>query len=114
MKNWALKTFRWWCAYIAQWFKQRTTKTIPILRLKNMDRQTSQLLESIGVYDRTDLVQLGALEAYQQIKQTHPQTNVNLVLMLHGAIANQSIEEIPNKQIAYLLTEAAALQQTVP
>jgi hypothetical protein len=111
MKGLALKIFRWWCAFIAHWFKhQDKTKN---KEQKNTDRHVSRLLENIGVRSRTDLVKLGALEAYQQLLDAGYQVNTNLVLELHGLITDQNIEEIPDKQIAYLLEEAAALRHTV-
>lgn len=110
MKGLALKLFRWWCAFVAHWFKDQ--KKTPN-KLKNTDRQISRLLENIGVRNRADLVKLGALEAYQQLIDAGYQVNPNLVLELHGFITDQSLEEIPDKQIAYLLEEVAALRHTV-
>ena len=110
MKALALKIFRWWCAFVAQWFKP---KPKPSNKPKNTDRHISRLLENIGVRTRTDLVKLGALEAYQQLIDAGYQVNYNLVLELHSLITDQSIEEIPDKQVAYLLEEAAALRHAV-
>ncbi len=111
MRGLALKIFRWWCAFVAHWFKHQP-KT-PMTKLKNTNQHISRLLENIGVRNRTDLVKLGALEAYQQLIEAGYQVNYNLVLELHGLITDQSIEDIPDKQIAYLLEEAAALRHTV-
>ncbi|MEY4531075.1 MAG: TfoX C-terminal domain [Deinococcota bacterium] len=113
MKGLALKIFRWWCAFVAHWFKRQKKTPDKTHTLKNTDRHISRLLENIGVRNRTDLVKLGALEAYQQLIDAGYQVNTNLVLELHGLITDQNIEEIPDKQIAYLLEEATALRHTV-
>jgi hypothetical protein len=110
MKGLALKIFRWWCAFIAHWFKPNNkTPNKP----QNTDPHISRLLENIGVRSRSDLVKIGALEAYQQLIDAGYQVNPNLVLELHGLITDQSYEDIPDKQIAYLLEEAAAARHTV-
>ncbi len=110
MQVWILRTFRWWCAYIAQWFKHLDpdpSKT-SLTKLRNIDRHTSQSLERIGIHDRADLVRFGALEAYEQISQLEPDVKPDLVLCLHGAITNQHLTQIPEKQKIYLLEEVAA------
>jgi hypothetical protein len=113
MKGLALKMFRWWCAFVAHWFKHQNKNQQTNNKDLNTKQHVSRLLENIGVHNRKDLVKLGALEAYQQLIDAGYQVNPNLVLEFHALITNQKIEEISEKQIAYLLEEAAASRHTV-
>jgi hypothetical protein len=115
MKGLVLKMFRWWCAFVAHWFKHQNKTQTTNNKDLNTKQYVSRLLENIGVHNRKDLVKLGALEAYQQLIDAgyQDQFNPNLVLEFHALITDQKIEEISDKQIAYLLEEAAALRHTV-
>ncbi len=115
MKSQILKFFRWCCAQIAHWIKRYATKT-PIKSLekqKNITPYLGYALERIGIKTRADLVDCGALEAYERLLQANAQINENALLMLHGAITDQDIKTIPEKQIAYLLEEAKAMQKII-
>ncbi len=104
--------FRWWCSVLAWWYAKFNTdpKQIPVAKLHNINNNLCAALEKIKVRTRADLVQLGALETYSLLLQHNPQHQPNLVLQLHGAITQMPWQHINQKQQAYLLEEAAALQ----
>jgi hypothetical protein len=115
MRRLALHVFRWWCALVARLHRQLETdpSRLAVGRLKNISPRYGRLLESIGVQTRSDLVRLGALEAYRVLLEQGNPPDQTLLLALHGAITNTDHWLINPKAVAYLLEEANALQSWV-
>ncbi len=109
MRGLGFRLFKWWCAFVARCFESRDHSQIPIGKLKNINPWLTQELEKIGIKTRTDLIELGALETYHRLLQAKSRVSHNALLRLHGAITDQPIEEISDKEVAYLLEEAQAL-----
>ena len=54
--------------------------------LENIGKVTERWLNGIGVYDEGELRKLGAVAAYQKIRQTESAAGLNLLYALHGAL----------------------------
>jgi DNA transformation protein and related proteins len=116
MRRLALRMFRWWCAFVARAYRHFETdpSRLAVAKLKNITPLYARLLEDIGVQTRSDLVRLGALEAYRLVLEAGTSPNQALLLALHGAITQQDSSQLNPKEVAYLLEEANALQSRVP
>jgi hypothetical protein len=109
-QRWHLRLFRWWCAFVARVYRHLETdpSRLPVSRLKNLEPHLCRRLEQLGVLTRADLVRLGALEVFQQLRQHGADPSAATLFALHGAIVEQSIKQISEKEKAYLLEEANA------
>jgi triphosphoribosyl-dephospho-CoA synthetase len=112
MRRLTLRLFRWWCAHVAQWSRRYETdpSRMPVSRLRNITPRLGKLLIDIDVHSRADLVRLGSLEVYRLLLEQGNPPNHAVLLALHGAITNQGVEQISQKQKAYLLEEARTLE----
>jgi hypothetical protein len=94
----------WW------WQREPDPERLPVQRLRNIGARSAALLESIGVKTRGDLVNLGALETYRQLLERGTKPSMSLLYALHGAITDREWNKLSEKEKAYLLEEASALE----
>ncbi|MFN3265630.1 MAG: TfoX/Sxy family DNA transformation protein [Deinococcales bacterium] len=113
MWRFALRIFRWGCAFIAAWYRrfERDPSRLAVGKLKNISPRLAYELQRLGVQTRAELVQLGALETYRLLLERGNSHSEQMLLALHGAITQQESSEIPLRTKLYLLEEAAALDR---
>ncbi len=97
---------RWW------WQREPDPERLAVARLRNIGARSAALLEQIGVHTRGDLVNLGALEAYRQLRETGTKPSFSLLYALHGAITDRDWNRLTDREKSYLREEAEALEGT--
>ena len=67
----------------------------PIKKLPNIGLKSAQWLESVGIRTDDDLEELGAVEAYRQVKAAFPgRVSLNLLWALQGALLDLPWNEL--------------------
>jgi DNA transformation protein len=86
-------------------------------RLPNIGPITEQWLNELGIYNKEQLQELGAVEVYRQIRLSGANASLNLLYALHGALNNTpwhllsaATREQLKRQVG-MLTEAPAARQ---
>ena len=67
----------------------------PVENLRNLGPASAAWLQEIGIFDAGDLTRLGPVCAYRLIEQLHPQTSLNLLWAMAGAISDHDWRDIP-------------------
>ena len=65
--------------------------------LKNIGKASERWLNSLGVYTRDDLKEMGAVEAYKLLKGRGAPVSLNLVYAIEGALMDAAIAELPQE-----------------
>lgn len=86
-------------------------------RLPNIGPITEQWLNELGIYNRQQLQELGAVEVYRRIRSSGANASLNLLYALHGALTNTpwhllsaTTKEHLKRQVG-IFTEASAARQ---
>lgn len=75
--------------------------------MKNIGPRSMEQLLAIGIQDRDDLVRLGPIEAWLQVKARWPGTSLNLLYALEGAVEDVHWLEITPSRRRELQRQAA-------
>ena len=81
---------------------------MPVERLRNLGPVSARWLAAIGVTSADELRRMGAVEAFGRIRlrEGRRSATLNLLYALHGALADQPWDEIPEAVKARLRDEA--------
>ncbi len=63
--------------------------------LDNLGPRSQEWLNAIGIYSLTDLEEIGAVEAYRQLRELDYPATLNLVYGIQGAIMNCPWNHLP-------------------
>jgi len=66
-----------------------------ISELDNLGPRSQEWLNAIGIYTMADLEEIGAVEAYRQLKELDYPVTLNLVYGIQGAIINCPWNHLP-------------------
>jgi DNA transformation protein and related proteins len=78
-----------------------------LLSLRNIDPETAQWLNEVEIYNRDDLANVGAVEAFRRVLNNHAdQITVRLLFRLAGALSDTDWEDIPKMEQDELRAEA--------
>ena len=83
-----------------------------LLKLKNLGNTSINWLRAIGVQSREDLVNKGAVEAYNEIKGRGIRVSKVLLYALHGAMIDTHWNELDNKTKQELLEKADSIAKS--
>jgi DNA-3-methyladenine glycosylase I len=83
--------------------KQKST----LDQLLNLGPTSTRWLNAIGVHNRRDLEQLGAVDAYAMLKANGYNASLNLVYAIEGALTGRDWKRLPAQRKAQLKTAAA-------
>lgn len=67
-----------------------------LMDMKNIGKELSKKLESIGVVSKEDLMKLGAEESFVRLKENYPKVCLVHLYALEGAITNIAYNQIPH------------------
>jgi DNA-3-methyladenine glycosylase I len=76
-------------------------------QLLNLGPTSTRWLNAIGVHNRRDLEQLGAVDAYAMLKANGYKASLNLVYAIEGALTGRDWNRLPAKRKAQLKAAAA-------
>lgn len=83
--------------------------TTPLKGLKNIGKSIEQKLNEIGIYNREDLEQVGAVRAWQYLQQTCPEQTIPVCYYLYGlegALRNEHWNDLPKALKTKLVKQA--------
>ena len=75
---------------------------IPVENLRNLGHRSAAWLREINVHTRSDLERLGPVFAYRLVKQRQPNTSLNLLWAMAGALADRDWRELSTNEKAKL------------
>lgn len=84
-----------------------------LLELKNLGNTTIHWLRAIGVNNKDDLLQKGAVAAYLEIKQRGIRVSKVLLYALHGALVDLPWNELDQDTKDQLLEQAEQLNKAM-
>jgi DNA transformation protein len=67
----------------------------PLTALLNIGPKSAMWLESVGIHTQGDLAEVGAVEAYLRVSETHPNVSLNLLWSLQGALMDIHWAQLP-------------------
>lgn len=77
-----------------------------LLELKNLGNTSINWLRAIGINSYDDLREIGAVEAYKQIKNRNIKVSKVLLYALQGALEDTHWNDLSDSQKQQLVTEA--------
>ena len=77
-----------------------------LLELKNLGNTSINWLRVIGIHNRQELAEMGAIEAYLRIKQRGIRVSKVLLYALHGALIDTNWNELGDGIKQQLVDEA--------
>lgn len=80
--------------------------TISIESLPNLGPKSSQWLRDAGINTIAELEQLGAVAAYQLVKERQPKVSLNLLWALEAGLKGKDWRELPESTKQRLRKEA--------
>lgn len=83
---------------------------VPVDKLRNLGSKSAQWLAEIGVYTQTDLVKMGAVEAYWLLKVQGYPVNLNMLWALYGALHDIGWNELSTETKTRLKSEVSAMR----
>lgn len=75
----------------------------PFSALNGLGPRSGQMLTDAGITSIKQLQQLGAVSAFAQVRQTHPNVSLNLLWALEGALTRQHWQQIARHERERLL-----------
>lgn len=69
-----------------------------LMKLKNIGKELSKKLESIGIASKENLIELGAEEAFVRLKENYPKVCLVHLYTLEGAITNTAYNKLPDSR----------------
>ncbi|MEM9441472.1 MAG: TfoX/Sxy family protein [Pseudomonadota bacterium] len=91
--------------------------SVAVGQLKNIGPTVARRLHEVGIHTKDDLKRVGAVSAYCDIKQLHPEARTPLCYYLYsleGALRGQHWDSIGEGVKRSLKTEAARLLDNLP
>lgn len=80
-----------------------------LMRLRNLGPVSAGWLRGAGIHSRADLESLGAVRAYQRVKDSGVNPGLNLLYALAGALSDTHWAKLPRSERARLVMEWEAL-----
>lgn len=71
------------------------SSTRSLSELDNLGPRSQEWLNAIGIYTMTDLEEIGAVEAYRQLRELDYPATLNLVYGIQGALMNCPWNHLP-------------------
>lgn len=87
----------------------------PVIELKNIGATVARRLHEVGIRTKDDLVRVGAVTAYCEIKQHHPEARTPLCYYLYsleGALRDQHWDDLGEAVKRTLREDAARFAET--
>lgn len=69
-----------------------------LMNLKNIGKELSKKLESIGITSQENLIELGAEEVFVRLKESYPKVCLVHLYTLEGAITNTAYNKLPDSR----------------
>jgi DNA transformation protein and related proteins len=79
-----------------------------ISKMRNLGSKSEAMLAKIGVHTSGDLEQLGAVEAFKQMRASGEKLTLMMLYAMHGALTNQPLEMLPADEKHALKAAVAA------
>jgi TfoX C-terminal domain len=82
-------------------------RAMKISKMRNLGSKSETMLAKIGVYSSVDLENLGAVEAFKQLRASDEKVSLVMLYAIHGALTDQAWEMLPpdEKQALKLAVE---------
>lgn len=90
---------------------KRAASGTALATLRNLGTQSQAMLEAAGIHGPHDLQRLGAIGAYQRVREVTPRASLNLLYALVGALEDLDWREVRRTRKLALLM---ALEATPP
>lgn len=85
--------------------------TVPIEALPNLGPKSSQWLRDAGITTIAELEQIGAVAAYQLVKEHQPKVSLNLLWAIAAGLKGQDWRDLPEATKRRLRQEAERLER---
>lgn len=89
---------------------------MPIRDLRNLGPASAAMLAEVGIRTRADLERVGPVLAYRALQDVRPGVSLNLLYAMHGALADERWDRLPEatrEQLKREAAEAAAIPRVV-
>ncbi|MBI9072834.1 MAG: TfoX/Sxy family DNA transformation protein [Melioribacteraceae bacterium] len=71
--------------------------------MKNLGPESRKKLEEVGIFNYKDLLQFDSISVYVEVKKKFPDTSLNFLWALEGAIQNKDWRDITKSEKQNLL-----------